>query len=112
MEKTLLDRGLVDNLCLLRINECKNYLLKLDLLLGLRLLILHSALKESYSHGRDLLNAGNGRLLVRQRISLYKQLKKPADYNKLTFLVFVIIMGNGLGYVSVPECVNRLSRWL
>ena len=32
MEKTLLDLGLVYNLRLLTINECKNYLLKLDLI--------------------------------------------------------------------------------
>ena len=43
-----------------------------------------SALKESYSHGRDLLNSGNGRLLHRQRIVLCRQLKKLGDYNKLS----------------------------
>ena len=31
-----------------------------------------------------MLNAGNDRLLHRQRITLYKQLKKLGDYNKLT----------------------------
>ena len=80
MEKTQLDLGLVDNLRLLTIKECQNYLSKLDIIAtGSKVADLRSALKESYSHGRDLLNAGNGRLLVQQRISLYKQLKKLKD---------------------------------
>ena len=58
---------------------------KLDILAtGSKVNDLRSALKDSYSHGRDLLNAGSGRLLHRQRITLYKQLKKQGDYNKLS----------------------------
>ena len=85
LQKTQLDLGLVDNLRLLTTQECRNYLTKLDIIAtGSKVDDLRSALKESYSQGRDLLNAGNGRLLHRQRINLYKQLKKLGDYNKLT----------------------------
>ena len=85
LQKTQLDLGLVDNLRLLTTQECRNYLTKLDIIAtGSKVDDLRSALKESYSQGRDLLNAGNGRLLHRQRITLYKQLKKLGDYNKLT----------------------------
>ena len=85
LEKTQLDLGMVDNLRLLTIEECRNYLTKLDILAtGSKVNDLRSALKDSYSNGRDLLNAGSGRLLHRQRITLYKQLKKLGDYNKLS----------------------------
>ena len=85
LEKTQLDLGLVDNLRLLTINECKKYLSKLDVIAtGSKVADLRLALKESYSHGRDLLLAGNGSLLLRQRISLYKQLKKLGDYDNLS----------------------------
>ena len=58
---------------------------KLDIIAtGSKVADLRSVLKESYSRGRDLLTAGNGRLLARQRISLYKQLKKLGDYAKLS----------------------------
>ena len=58
---------------------------KLDIIAtGSKVDDLRSALKESYFHGRNLLNAGNGRLLHRQRITLYKQLKKLGDYSKLS----------------------------
>ena len=85
LEKTQLDLGMVDDLRLLTIEECRNYLTKLDILAtGSKVNDLRSALKDSYSHGRDLLKAGSGRLLHRQRITLYKQLKKLGDYNKLS----------------------------
>ena len=85
LQKTQLDLGMVDNLRLLTTQECRNYLTKLDIIAtGSKVDDLRSALKESYSQGRDLLNAGNGKLLHRQRINLYKQLKKLGDYNKLT----------------------------
>ena len=85
LQKTQLDLGMVDSLSLLTTQECRNYLTKLDIIAtGSKVDDLRSALKESYSQGRDLLNAGNGRLLHRQRITLYKQLKKLGDYNKLT----------------------------
>ena len=85
LEKTKLDLGLVDDLALLTIQECKAYLSKLDIIAtGTKVDELRSALSESYSQGRDLLNAGNGMLLIRQRISLYKQLRKLGDYRGLT----------------------------
>ena len=85
LEKTKLDLGLVDDLALLTINECKDYLSKLDIIAtGSKVSDLRAALSESYAHGRDTLNADNGTLLVRQRISLYKQLKKLGDYRKLS----------------------------
>ena len=85
MEKTQIDLGLVDNLRWLTKQECHNYLNKLDIIAtGSTADDLRSALKDSYSHGRALLNAANGRLLHRQRIGLYKQLKKLGDYNKLS----------------------------
>ena len=85
LEKTLLDLGMVDNLRLLTIQECRNYLKKLDIIAtGSKVHDLRSALKDSYSHGRELLNARNGRLLHQQRIHLYKQLKKLGDYKKLS----------------------------
>ena len=85
LEKTQLDLGLVDNLRLLTIQECRNYLSKLDIIAtGTKVADLRSALKDSYSHGRRLLNAGNGRLLLRQRILLYKQLTKLGDFKKLS----------------------------
>ena len=73
LEKTQLDLGLVDNLHLLTIQECRNYLTKLDIIAtGTKVGDLRSALKDSYSRGRELLNARNDRLLLRQRILLYK----------------------------------------
>ena len=73
LENTQLQLGLVDNLRLLTIQECRNYLSKLDIIAtGTKVADLRSALKDSYSHGRDLLIAENGRLLLRQRILLYK----------------------------------------
>ena len=45
---------------------------------------LRSALKESCSHGRGLLNVGIGRLLLWQRIVLYRLPKKNGNYNKLS----------------------------
>ena len=85
LEKTQIDLGMVDNLRLLTIEECRNYVKKLDIIAtGSKVDDLRSALKESYFHGRNLLNAGNGRLLHRQRITLYKQLKKLGDYSKLS----------------------------
>ena len=66
LEETLLDLGLVDNLHLLTTKECKDYLSKLDIIAtGSKVADFRSALKESYSHGRHLLNAGDGRLLLR-----------------------------------------------
>ena len=85
LEKTQFDLRLDDNLRLLTIQECRNYLSKLDVIAtGKKVADLRSALKDSYSHGRSLLNAGNGRLLLRQRILLYKQLKKLGDFEKLS----------------------------
>ena len=85
LEKTQLDLGLVDNLRMLTIQECRNYLSKLDIIAtGTKVADLRSALKDSYSHGRDLLIAENGKLLLRQRILLYKQLKKLGDFKKLS----------------------------
>ena len=85
IEKTVLDLGLVDDLALLTIQECKGYLSKLDIIAtGTKVNDLHSALRESYSKGRDLLNAGNGMLLIRQRKSLFMKLRKLGDYRKLT----------------------------
>ena len=85
LENTQLDLGLVDNLLLLTIQECRNYLSKLDIIAtGTKVADLRSALKDSYSRGRELLNARNGRLLLRQRILLYKQLKKLGDFKKLS----------------------------
>ena len=55
LEKTQLELGLVDNLHLLTIQECRNYLSKLDIIAtGKKVADLRSALKDSYSHGRDL----------------------------------------------------------
>ena len=85
LEKTKLDLGLVDDLALLTKQECKVYLSKLDLIAtGSKVTDLRSALRESYSQGRDLLNAGTGKLLLRQRISLFRKLKKLGDYRKLS----------------------------
>ena len=85
LKKTKLDLGLVDDLAVLTIAECKLYLSNLDIIsTGTKVTDLRSALRESYSHGRKLLNSDNGALLVRQRISLYGQLKKHGDYSKLT----------------------------
>ena len=85
LEKTKLDLGLVDDLALLTIQECKVYLSKLDLIAtGTKVSDLRSALSESYSQGRDILNAGSGKLLIRQRISLYRKLKKLGDYRRFT----------------------------
>ena len=85
LENTQLDLGLVDNLLLLTIQECRNYLSKLDIIAtGTKVDDLRSALKDSYSRGRELLNARNGRLLLRQRILLYKKLKKLGDFKKLS----------------------------
>ena len=70
---------------LLTIDECRKYLSKLDVIAtGAKVADLRLALKESYSHGRDLLLAGNSRLLLRQRISLYKQLKELGDFDNLS----------------------------
>ena len=83
LEKTKLDLGLIDDLAMLTIQECKHYLSKLDIIAtGTKVTDLRSALTESYSHGGKLLNAENGALLVRQRISLYTQLKKLGDFRK------------------------------
>ena len=60
LENTQLDLGFVDNLWLLTMKEHQNYLTKLDIIAtGSKVADLRSALKESYSHGRDLLNAEN-----------------------------------------------------
>ena len=49
LEKTKLDLGLVDDLALLTIQECKVYLSKLDLIAnGTKVTDLRSALSESY----------------------------------------------------------------
>ena len=83
LEKTKLDLGLADDLELLTIQECKGNSSKLDLIAtGSKVSDLRLALRESYSQGRDLLNAGTGKLLLRQRISLYRKLKKLGDYGK------------------------------
>ena len=85
LEKTKLDLGLVDDLAMLTIQECKDYLSKLDIIAtGTKVTDLRSALRESYTHGRRLLNIDNGTLLMRQRISLYTQLKKLGDFWKLS----------------------------
>ena len=85
LEKTKLDLGLVDDLAMLTIQECKDYLSKLDIIAtGTKVTDLRSALRESYTHGRKLLNIDNGTLLMRQRISLYTQLKKLGDFWKLS----------------------------
>ena len=68
LEKTKLDLGLVDDLAMLTIQECKDYLSKLDIIAtGTKVTDLRSALRESYTHGRKLLNIDNGTLLMRQR---------------------------------------------
>ena len=103
LEKTNLDLGLVDDLALLIIDECKDYLSKLDIIsTGTKVTDLHSALRKSYAHGRDLLTANNGALLIRHRISLYKQLKKLGDYKKLT-LARLRYFGKRLG---ISNCVK------
>ena len=85
LEKTKLDLALVDNLRLLTIDECRKYLSKLDVIAtGSKVADLRLALKEVYSEGRDLLLADNGRLLKRERIFLFKQLKKIGNYDKLS----------------------------
>ena len=85
LERTQLDLGLVDDLALLTIQECKGYLSKLDIIAsGTKVNDLRSALRESYSKGRDLLNAGNGVLLIRQRKSLYRKLRRLGDYRQLS----------------------------
>ena len=64
LEKTQIDLGMVDNLSLLTIQLSHNYLKKLDIIAtGSKVHDLRSALKESYSHRRELLNARNDRLL-------------------------------------------------
>ena len=51
LENTQLDLGLVDNLRLLTMKECQNYLTKLDIFAtGSEVADLRSALKKSYSH--------------------------------------------------------------
>ena len=103
LEKTQLDLGLVDNLSLLTIKECKDYLSRLDIIAtGSTVADLHSALKDSYSHGRHLLTAGSGRLLIRQRVSLYKQLKKQGDFRKLT----VTHLRSYAKRLGIPKCVR------
>ena len=85
LQKTKIDLGLVDDLQMLTIQECKAYLSKLDIIAtGTKVAGLRSALSESYSQGRDLLKAGNGMLLLQQRILLYKKLKKQGDYKKIS----------------------------
>ena len=85
LQKTKIDLGLVDDLQMLTIQECKAYLSKLDIIAtGTKVGELRSALTESYSQGRDLLKAGNGMLLLQQRILLYKKLKKQGDYKKIS----------------------------
>ena len=70
---------------MLTVQECKAYLSKLDIIAtGTKVGDLRSALSESYSQGRDLLNASSGMLLIRQRIFLYKQLKKLGPYRNLS----------------------------
>ena len=102
LEKTQLELAMVDNLRLLTIEECRNYLTKLDILAtGSKVNDLRSALKDSYSHGRDLLNTGRCRLLHRQRITLYKQLKKLGDYNKLS----VSRLRYYAKRLGIPKCV-------
>ena len=102
LEKTQLELGLVDNLRLLTIQECGNYLSKLDIIAtGKKVADLRSALKDSYSHGRDLLIAENGRLLLRQRILLNKQLKKLGDFKKLS----ASRLRSNAKRLGIPKCV-------
>ena len=85
LEKIKLDLRLIDDLGMLTIHECKDCLSKLDIIAtGTKVNDLRSALRESYTHGRELLNTDNGALLVRQRISLYAHLKKLGDFRKLS----------------------------
>ena len=51
LAKTQLALGLVDNLLLLTIQECRNYLSKLDIIAtGTKVAYLRSTLKDSYFH--------------------------------------------------------------
>ena len=71
LQKTKIDLGLVDDLQMLTIKVCKSYLSKLDIIAtGTKVGELRSALSESYSQSRDLLNVGNGMLLLQKRILL------------------------------------------
>ena len=85
LEQTILDLGLVDDLSSLTIDDCRDYLSKLDIIAtGSKVTELRSALRERYLEGRRLLNADNGILLVRRRTALYKQLKNIGDFTKLS----------------------------
>ena len=85
LEETILDLGLIDDLSLLTIRECRDYLSKLDIIAtGSKVADLRSALRESYFKGRELLNADNGSLLLSRRIALYKQFKNLGDCSKLS----------------------------
>ena len=52
LEKTKLDYGLIDDFAMLTIQECKDYLSKLDIIAtGTKVTDLRSALRVSYVHG-------------------------------------------------------------
>ena len=76
---------MVDDLSSLTINECRDYLTKLDIIaIGSKIDELQSALRESYMEGRALVNANNGKLLNCQRMHLYRKFKKLGDSSKLS----------------------------
>ena len=98
---------MVDNLRLLTINDCHNYLKNLDIIAtGSKVDDLRSALKETYLHGRDLLNARNGRLLNQRRITLYKQLKKLGDFNKLS----VSLLRSYAKRLGINKCIRMRKQ--
>ena len=107
LQKTQLDLGMVDNLRLSTIQDCRNYLKKLDIIAtGSKVHDLRSALKETYSNGRELLNAWNGRLLDQQRITLYKQLKRLGDCNKLS----VSLLRSYAKRLGINNCVRMRKQ--
>ena len=84
-----------------------NYLSKLDIIAtGTKVAELRSALKDSYSHGRSLLNAGKGRLLLRKRITLYKQLKELGDFKKLS----ASRLRSYAKRLGIPKCVRMRKQ--
>ena len=85
LHQTLLDLGLVDDLSSLTIKECRDYLTKLDIIFnGTKIDDLQSALRKSYVEGRALVHANNGKVLIRQRMDLYRKFKKLGDSSKLS----------------------------
>ena len=103
LEKTKLDLGLVDDLELLTIQECKVYLSKLDLIAtGSKVSDLRLALRESYCQGRNLLNAGTGKLLVRQRISHTDNSRNLEILGSYLYRVFDVML-NDLEFATVPK---------